>query len=93
MQESIGGNAGDYYGKNCFAANFHFDRETGEIKRFTNNPINDDENGIFYGTFRLLATRKDPPTIVDYKIDDGSSRLAKAVMGLTIEKYNHALKS
>ncbi len=84
MQESIGGNAGTYNGKSCYAANFHYNSETGEIQRFTNEPENG--RGLHWGTLRLIAS--DPSLIINLCTDRKSSRLARAVLGLTVTRYN-----
>ncbi len=90
--ESIGGNAGRFNGKCCAAANFYYTWETGEIKEFTNDVKDCDNCGIFRGTFRLITTMEDPQTIVDYIIDDRSSIFTKAVIGLTVHRYNVAIQ-
>ena len=72
MTESMGGNAGFYKGKPCFAANFHYNGITGEIEEFTNDPINGDR--LHRGTFRLIANVKYPAVIVGTYLEEGCSQ-------------------
>ena len=86
MNESIGGNAGYYKGKSCYAANFHYNGDTGEIDRFTNGPPN--RNELHRGTFRLIANVNNPVIIVGTYLDKRSNRSARAVISKTVFMYN-----
>ena len=86
MTESMGGNAGYYKGKSCFAANFYYNGDTGEIEEFTNDFING--NGLHRGTFRLIANVNYPAVIVGTYLEEGCNGSVRDIISKTAFIYN-----
>jgi len=89
IRESIGGSAGYEEGHPCTAANFYYDKETGEIKIFSNYPLR--EPNVTDGTFRIIVDQsKINPFYKIINIYPGkeSSPEANLVLEESVKTYN-----
>jgi len=104
-RESIGGNALIHEGKTCFAANFTFNNETGEIIKFAN--AQKFGGNKLKATFRCLAykeklsisklgywwwkrKKKKYSQIINQFLPENISKQAKLVIELSVKKYHKA---
>lgn len=100
MNESIGGNAGEYEGHACAAANFYFNRETGEITCFSNYP--EDANGNESGCFRVVVALYEEMRsgksktlffrIIQFVTRNKCSKIARKNIELAVAVYNEKFK-
>ncbi|MBS3065903.1 hypothetical protein J4229_02545 [Candidatus Pacearchaeota archaeon] len=98
--ESVNGNAGCWNRSLCFAGNFYYNRDSGEISRFSNHKYKLDDitygNNVFgYGTIRFASVDKKGSLIVgawlglDGKISCVAvTPKARANLIATAHKYN-----
>ncbi|MAH42227.1 hypothetical protein CL614_00680 [archaeon] len=86
LHESMGGNAGDYHGIPCQAANFSFNKFSGDINEFTNYRRDPD---LARGTFHIACPNAGPSYVVleFIPITDYSSAANIAIKD-TIKLYN-----
>ena len=86
LHESMGGNAGDYHGIPCTAANFEFNKYGGEIRKFTNYRRDPE---LARGTFRLACPSDGPSyVIIEFIPITGQSAEATESIQDSIKLYN-----
>lgn len=97
--ESYGARGGDIYNRIYVWANFSFDINTGEIKKFTND-VSDMlgySEGMFKIAYNLLPVKTKPDKAIKTKTQPneitsikyyGASKEAKKVLDLTVQVWN-----
>ena len=89
IRESVGGNAGKYKEFPCAAVNFYYDKNTGEISKFTNYP--NENKDLVSGTFKIpveMSSGSPFFKIIEKYLSPESSKKAMENLKGSIDLYN-----